>query len=291
MKIQNKTIGKIILVPHYKGKTFQFRLYQSTKWILLSSVVVLLLVFGWGYYQYTFYTSKLLSLLNDNTVTNLSMNQISLDGIQIKRELIRIKMESDAMDKFIAQAKQFDKDAFAGLSLLYSSKTFPDFFRNHAKAYDASHPASSSEQNVSQKDKETILKESIERQKTYRALMDVTPSGYPIEGKVLTQQSILPKPAVLLRAPAGTPIHATATGKVLDIQKTDHGYAIQIVHQNPNNDKKIKSCYHFCDKPTVTVNQQVKKGQVIAYVGILPDSYLSVMGYQVQIDRIYIQPK
>jgi hypothetical protein len=195
------------------------------------------------------------------------------------------------MDKFIAQAKQFDKDAFAGLSLLYSSKTFPDFFRNHAKVYDASHPASSPEQDLSLNDKETILKESIERQKTYRALMDVTPSGYPLEGKVLTQHSILTGPCVLLKAPAGTPIHATASGKVVEIEQTEKGYLIQIAHQNPNNNKSIRTCYHFCDKPTVTLNQQVKKGQVIAYVGVLPGSSLNIMGYQVQIDRIYIQPK
>lgn len=291
MNLKNKTIGKIILVPHYKGKTFQFRLYQSTQWILLSSVVLLLLVFGWGYYQYHFYTTKLVSLLSDNTVTNLSMNQISLDGIQIKRELIKIKIESDALDKFIAQAKQFDKDAFAGLSLLYSSKSFPDFFRNHAKAYDASHPASSPTQNGNLKDKATIMKESAERQKTYRALMDVTPSGYPLEGKVLTEQTILAKPSVLLKAPVGTPIHATATGKVVQIEPTENGYMIQITHQNPNNNKLIRTSYHFCDKPTVTIDQQIKKGQVIAYVGIMEGTQQSIVGYQVQIERIYIQPK
>jgi len=165
MKLQNKLLGKIVIVPHHKGKPFQFHFYRYTKWVLLSCTLVLLLVFGWAYYQYRYYTDKLLSLLNDNTVTNLSMNQISLDGIEIKRELIRLKRESDAMDKFITQAKQFDKDAFAGLSLLYSTKTFPDFFRSHAKTWDASHPASSTDLPVETKDKATILKESAERQK------------------------------------------------------------------------------------------------------------------------------
>ncbi|MDD4664001.1 MAG: M23 family metallopeptidase [Caldisericia bacterium] len=211
--------------------------------------------------------------------------------MQIKRELARIKMESDALDKFISQAKQLDKDASASLSLDYSTLTFPDFFRKHAKAYDASHNASTQEQDVLMKDKETIIKESAERQKTYRALMDVTPSGYPLEGKVLTQHSILTGPCVLLKAPAGTPIHATASGKVVEIEQTEKGYLIQIAHQNPNNNKSIRTCYHFCDKPTITLNQQVKKGQVIAYVGVLPGSSLNIMGYQVQIDRIYIQPK
>lgn len=291
MKLQNKILGKIVIVPHYKGKTFQFRLYRYTKWALLSCTLILLLVFGWAYYQYRYYTDKLLSLLNDNTVTNLSMNQISLDGIQIKRELIRLKRESDAMDKFITQAKQFDKDAFAGLSLLYSTKTFPDFFRGHAKAWDASHPASSTDLPVGTKDKATILKESAERQKTYRALMDVTPSGYPLDGKVILKQSLFSLPSVVIKAPVGTPIHATATGTVVSLEQTKDGYAIQIAHHNPNNNKDIRTSYHFCMKPTVTLDQQVKKGQVIAYVGILTGSSQSLMGYQVQIDRIYIQPK
>lgn len=286
-----KAIGKIILVPHYKGKTYQFRIYRYYKWILLSLLLFLLSGFSLGYYQYRLYTNRLVHLLSDNTVTNLSMNQISLDGVQIKRELVRLKMESEAMDRFIAQANQFDKDVSARLSLPYSDKTFPDFFQSHAKAYDDSHPASSSEPEETLKDKETIIKESIERQKTYRALMDVTPSGYPLEGKILTEQTLLPKPSVVIKAPVGTPIHATATGKVVEILQSDHGYQIQITHKNPNNTKNIRTCYYFCDKPTVTLDQQIKKGQVIAYIGNIEQHSQSLMGYQVLIDKIYIQPK
>lgn len=290
-KNQSKPIGKIVIVPNSKGKTFQFLLYQRTQWIGLAVIVLIFAVYGVAYYQFRHYSHQLMSLLDENTTTNRSMNNISLDGVQIKKELAKIKIESDAMEKFISQASQLDKDASASLSLDYSTLTFPDFFRKHARAYDASHPATEQAQVTMAKDKAEMIKESLERQKSYRALMDVSPSGYPLEGQVLTSQTLLPKASVVLRAPVGTPVHATATGKVVGIAQSENGYKIEITHQNPNNHKDIRTCYYFCDKPTVTKDQQVNKGQVIAYVGLNQRTNQSLMGYQVQIERILIQPK
>jgi len=290
-KNQSKPIGKIVIVPKSKGKTYQFLLYKRTQWIALAVIVLIFAVYGVAFYQFRHYSHQLMSLLDENTTTNRSMNNISLDGVQIKRELAKIKIESDAIEKFISQANQLDKDASASLSLDYSSLTFPDFFRKHARAYDASHPATNQVQETMAKDKATMIKESLERQKSYRALMDVSPSGYPLEGQVLTSQTLLPKASVVLRAPVGTPIHTTATGKVVEILQTENGYKIEIAHQSPNNHKDIRTSYFFCDKPTVTKDQQVNKGQVIAYVGLNKRTNQSLMGYQVQIERILIQPK
>jgi len=290
-KNQSKHIGKIVIVPNSKGKTYQFLLYKRTQWIGLAVIVLIFAVYGVAYYQFRHYSHQLMSLLDENTTTNRSMNNISLDGVQIKRELAKIKIESDAMEKFISQANQLDKDASASLSLDYSTLTFPDFFRKHARAYDASHPATEQVQETMAKDKATMIKESLERKKSYRALMDVSPSGYPLEGQVIISQTLLPKTSVVLRAPVGTPIHTTATGKVVEILQTENGYKIEITHQNPNNHKDIRTCYYFCDKPTVTKDQQVNKGQVIAYVGLNKRTNQSLMGYQVQIERILIQPK
>lgn len=286
-----KSIGKILIIPPSKGNTLHFLLYRHTLWIALSLFIILLAVYSISYYQFRLYSHKLLSLLDDNTQTSRSMNNISIDGITIKRELTKIKLESDALDKFIAQAKQLDKDVSASLCLDYSTLTFHDFFRKHAKNYDATHIAAESDQDGQMKDKETIIKESLERQKSYKALMNVSPSGYPLEGTVVSDQNLLPKTSVVLKAPVGTPIHATATGQVVEIQQMESGYKIEIAHQNPNNKKDIRTCYFFCDKPTITLDQKVNKGQVIAYVGFNQKTNQSLMGYQVQIDRILIQPK
>lgn len=291
---KGKMTGKLLFIPDFKGKTIQIHLYSYTKWIVTSVLLILISFFSFSVYRYVFYQKKLFSLMNEQRITSNSINEISMDGIQTKRELMRLKYEIDSMDKFISAANLFDKDAIAKLSVPFSSTTFADYFKTNTNKYDSAHPASSMAKTIeTQADKDRNLKYSQERQASLSALMDITPSGYPLIGKVTLASKYNLKrkgPALALESPVGTPIYATATGKILSFENiTKDCYIIEIEH-NAEKNKKVKTYYYFCYKPVIKIGQKVKKGQLIAFSGIHPGSGDNVTCYQVFINNFFIQP-
>jgi murein DD-endopeptidase MepM/ murein hydrolase activator NlpD len=198
------------------------------------------------------------------------------------------------MDKFIAAANTFDKDATAKLSIPFSSMTFADYFRSNSNKYDKAHPASSAETKAeTAEDMAKNLKSSLERQASIRAYQDVTPSGYPVLGKAIKPKKYIDGKGVALVCPIGTPIHATASGKILRIINVNNNKdcsIIEIVHIEEKN-KSAKTIYYYCYNPVIKIGQQVKKGQLIAYSGIHPLSGDNVFCYQVNINKLLIQPK
>lgn len=73
-------------------------------------------------------------------------------------------------------------------------------------------------------------------------------------------------------APAGTPILASADGVVTVANSTDswgygYGYHVKIKHN-----ETCETLYAHCSNIAVTYGQEVKKGQVIGYVGTTGNS-------------------
>lgn len=289
---KSKMIGKILLVPDFKGETLQIPLFSYTKWILGFLMVFLVGFVSLSIYEYSFYQKKMHSLMNEQNITTKSMNEMSMDGIQTKRELMRLKYEIDCMDKFIASANTFDKDATTRLSVPFSSMTFADYFKTNSTKYDQAHPASSVDPKAeSKEDIAKNLKDSEVRKATYKALMDVTPSGYPLIGKITTSTPYIDGPGIALMSPIGSPIHATASGKIYQIISVNQDCSIiEILHKEEKN-KIVKTIYYFCYRPVIKIGQQVKKGQLIAYSGVHPSSGDNIFCYQFKINKLLIQPK
>lgn len=285
-------VGKILLVPDFNGKTIQIPLFNHTKWVLSILLLVVLSFSALSIYQYNFYRKQLYSLMDEQTVTSKSMNEMSMNGIQTKRELMRLTYEIKCLDKFIAAATTFDKDATTKLSIPFSSMTFADYFRSNSNQYDQAHPASSVESKVETKeDIARNLKESQARQVSFRAYQDVTPSGYPVLGKAVNPSQYMDGAGVAIIAPIGTPVHATASGKIYQIRTISKDCSIiEILHKNEKNNN-VKTIYYYCYRPVIKIGQQVKKGQLIAYTGINPASGSNIFCYQVNINKLFIQPK
>jgi murein DD-endopeptidase MepM/ murein hydrolase activator NlpD len=230
--------------------------------------------------------------MNDQSVTSKSMDQMSMDGIQTKREIMRLKYEIDSLEKFIASANTFDKDATTKLSIPFSSMTFADYFKTNSTKYDQSHPASSVE--ALTESPQDIAKNKLESEKrlaTLRAYNDITPSGYPVMGKITRANQYINGLGVALFCPIGTPVHATASGKIYQIKSVGKGCSIiEILHKDEKN-KTVKTIYYYCYRPVIKIGQQVKKGQLIAYSGIHPATGDNVACYQVNINSLLIQPK
>lgn len=281
-----------MLIPDFKGKTIEIPLYSYTKWILALFGLAVIAVMGVSVNRYNFYSRQMHSLMNDHHVTSNSINEISMDAIQTKRELMRLKYEIGCLDRFISSAISFDKDATTKLAIPYSQMTFADYFRSNANKYDQTHPASTSpvsQETEEQKNKN--LKESIARQASYKALMEVTPSGYPVGGAIVNPKRYITGPGITIKSPVGSPIRATASGKVSRIINiSEECLVIEILHIEEKN-KLVKSVYHFCYQPVIKIGQQIKKGQLIAFTGVHPHTGEKVSGYQVNINHRFIQPK
>ncbi|HMP67334.1 MAG TPA: peptidoglycan DD-metalloendopeptidase family protein [Candidatus Paceibacterota bacterium] len=87
----------------------------------------------------------------------------------------------------------------------------------------------------------------------------------PVPGAILTQ-SLHGYNAVDLGAPVGTPIIASAAGKVLT-SKSDGwngGYGAMIIISHPNGTQTL---YSHLSRNTVSVGQNVSAGETIGYVG------------------------
>jgi hypothetical protein len=290
--VKGKTVGKILLVPDFNGKTIQILLFSHTKWILSVLLLLIISFSALSIYQYNFYRKQLYSLMDEQSITSKSMNEMSMNGIQTKRELMRLTYEIKCLDKFIASANTFDKDATTKLSIPFSSMTFADYFRANSNKYDQAHPASSADSKVeSKEDIARNLKESQARQASFRAYQDVTPSGYPVLGKATKPGNYIDGLGVAIICPIGSPIHATASGKIYQIKSVNKDCSIvEILHKNEKNNN-VKTIYYYCYRPVIKIGQQVKKGQLIAYTGVYPTTDANIFCYQVNINKLLIQPK
>ncbi len=281
--------GKILFVPSRHGKTIEFKLDRPKKMVFAVSLI-LLISFGWFISaRYIFYRDQVYALLYDYSVNSSSINQISNDGVQTRIDIMRLKTEIDLADKFLAQSAQMDTEIRTSLRIPHSNQTFADIFQHNHHQRPASYPASASEQ-TSEKTQLEIL-ESQERQKSYQELMNRTPSGYPIKGKMIDVNGIIQGPGIVMSAPVGTLIHATATGKVASIREMSHPdfYIVEIEHPSDSS-KEVLTRYLHCKNVLVYEGQEISKGQVIAYVGLLPCSTEPAIGYQLLINKMLIQP-
>ncbi len=287
--MKSKNSGKILIVPRHHGKTIEFK-FDRTKKIMIALSCIFVLTFSWFVAsRYIFYRDQVYALLYDYSINSSSINQISNDGVQTRIDLMRLKTEIDLTDKFLAQSAQMDNEIRTSLRIPHSNQTFADIFQQSHHQRPVSYPASSSEP-MNERTQLEIL-ESQERQKSYQDLMDRTPSGHPVKGKMVDARNIIHGAGVVISAPVGTLIQATATGKVLSIRTMENSdfYLIEIEHP-ADASKDVVTRYLHCTNVLVYEGQEINKGQVIGYVGLLPCNNEPAMGYQLLINKMLIQP-
>ncbi len=287
MKAQ--TSSKFLIVPDHQGRTIEIFLNRPKKVFISISLAVIFLLSFFAWQRYVFYRDQVFALINDHSVNSSSINQISHDGVQTKLDLMRLKAEIDLFDQFIASCAEMDNELRNNLKIPHSSVTFADIFQQSTKNRPASFPASSATE-INEEMQRNIM-ESQERQRSYQELMDRTPSGYPVKGLLVNHKNIFQGLGVALKIPVGTLIHATATGRVASIKAMDQAdfYVIEIEHPSDVN-RQVLTRYLYCTGVLVYEGQELSKGQVIAYTGLIPHLQEPVVGYQLLINKMLIQP-
>lgn len=130
---------------------------------------------------------------------------------------------------------------------------------------------------------------------SYRDKLKHTPRGMPTRGRVTSYYGTRRHPitrrnqmheGIDLAAPTGTPIVATADGVVM-FSGSRAGYGRTVII---NHGYGFRTLYGHASKIIVRVGQQVKHGQVIAYVGSTGVSTGSHLHYEVHVSRKPVNP-
>jgi hypothetical protein len=286
--MRSRNSVKLLIVPDHHGQTIEIYLDKSKKIYLSLAILLIFSVAVFVGFRFVFYRDQVYALLNNQILNSSSINQISNDGVQTRLDLMKLKAEIDLLDKFIASCAQMDNELRANLKIPHSSVTFADIFQQNSKNRPASYPASSME--PKQRTQQNIL-ESQQRQKSYQELMDRTPSGCPVKGLLINHKTILQGPGLVLKTNVGSLIHTTATGKVISIREMeDPGFYIIEIEHPSDASKHVTTRYLYCTRILVYENQELNKGQVIGYTGLIPTIREPLVGYQLLINKMLIQP-
>jgi murein DD-endopeptidase MepM/ murein hydrolase activator NlpD len=122
-----------------------------------------------------------------------------------------------------------------------------------------------------------------------------TPSIWPTNGWVTSQFGYRRSPftgqrelhkGLDISAPTGTPIYASASGKVVKVEK-DHGYGKNIMVDHGSG---IVTRYAHLSNYAVKKGDQVKRGQLIAYVGNTGRSTGPHLHYEVRLNGVPVDP-
>jgi murein DD-endopeptidase MepM/ murein hydrolase activator NlpD len=150
--------------------------------------------------------------------------------------------------------------------------------------------------NTDTKLEEIRQQEIIQTIQTNTNILASTPSIWPTKGWVTSDFGYRTSPftghrefhkGLDISAPSGTPVYATAAGKIVLVTQT-HGYGKNIIVDHGNG---IMTRYAHLSKYAAQKGQTVKRGELIAYVGNTGRSTGSHLHYEVKLNGIPVNPQ
>jgi len=308
-KRAQKRYLSIVLVPHSSSrvKVLRFNLFYTK---LAAFLAVLIAVFVSG----GLYISKLLDenkVLRENVITLYSTTAEQNALLQKKSEEIEtLRKESAAFREVVNDRIEEFTEKFNQLADEYLEERSLDL--KASRSGERTEAAFVSDMRS--------LKESLDRlsvlysrsrlpdadldavEEKINALMEVIPTLWPVEGRITDGFGHRRDPftkkksfhnGLDIAADAGTPIKASASGKVIYADYTyATGRTVKIDHGNG-----FVTVYGHCSRILVEPGQQVKKGDVIAKVGSTgrstgPHCHFEVHLYGTAIDPMeYLEKK
>ena len=308
-KRAQKRYLSIVLVPHSSSrvKVLRFNLFYTK---LAAFLAVLIAVFVSG----GLYISKLLDenkVLRENVITLYSTTAEQNALLQKKSEEIEtLRKESSAFREVVNDRIEEFTEKFNQLADEYLEERSLDL--KASRSGERTEAAFVSDMRS--------LKESLDRlsvlysrsrlpdadldavEEKINALMEVIPTLWPVEGRITDGFGHRRDPftkkksfhnGLDIAADAGTPIKASASGKVIYANYTyATGRTVKIDHGNG-----FVTVYGHCSRILVEPGQQVKKGDVIAKVGSTgrstgPHCHFEVHLYGTAIDPMeYLEKK
>ena len=298
---KDKKIFTVIIVPHADDSVFSFRISVFPLQILCLCLVGIMVFSFTVLSNYRGAEAKLIRLAEveiENNTLKEDMDRLTLETEEIKLQLLQVS----ALSKEIAEIAEISDTAVflqsSEESLLYDSRYGEVRLLSSRDGVDVLDRVNMNisllrESIPQQKEELTQLKDDIkEHQKELAHL----PSIWPTKGRISSVFGPRRSPisgrlemhnGLDIAAPRGTPIYATANGKITEagynggygnVITIDHGYS-------------YKTRYAHLSSFAIEKGDQMQKGDIIGYMGSTGRSTSSHLHYEVLKDGVAINPR
>jgi len=278
---------EIIVVNEQKNKTFNFFINWSVIILIILFIIAIIVLFIYGIINFA-----------RGRVDYKKLNQLSKENTIIQRDIEYLESEIKTLNILIDSLAKRDTvlNHFCGLMPI-------EDFINEIIIEKAKGKIETDNKLSDNLDKLLIKVEQqysntkaiVDYLNKKERLKDVIPSIPPVNGWFMRGFGYATDPftgtvkmheGVDIAAPAGSPIIASADGVVKKILNTkDFGIIIEI-----NHSEGIETFYAHCQNPAVRQGQLIKRGDVIAYVGMSGKTTGPHLHYEIRIDGIPVNP-
>lgn len=292
----------IYIIPHQNGKPIRFTISK----LILKTVLLGLTSFWIIFFLITLtFLPLYLSEKKLREESYLKLHILQSQNKELSNLLLDVKDESEIIKKYLKYLSQIEDEIRSSLKLGPKEVSIEELLSRRSsdlwsvsRNYEidlVSIPESLSEISQDIKDTVNTLNTIKEATETYDELKQKTPDIYPVSGTIVSYFGWRKHPlwkgrdfhrGIDLKASYGAPIKVTADGVVTDISyKGSLGLTIVVYHRDG-----ISTLYAHLSRAKVKKNQEVKKEDVIGFVGTSGFSTGPHLHYEVQYKGVSVDP-
>jgi murein DD-endopeptidase MepM/ murein hydrolase activator NlpD len=260
----------LMFIPANNGKTFTLSIHKY----ILRSLLTFLVIFSTGLLLLLFKSGEIAAKLQLLYVIKMENEKLSTENKQF-RSIIKEFNKIEVLSKYI------EKLATVSATQKYDNK--PDIQESYSENNQVV-PAINQQIQTQTPNTSGLFENG--------SLFNSIPNISPVEGWITrpfsydSSESNNGHRGIDIAAASGTPIRATASGIVSDIQN-DRDFGLVVIVQH---DRGYITKYNHCSQILASLHTIVKKGQTIALVGNTGRSSAPHLHYEILKDGKYINP-
>lgn len=293
----------IIIVPHGRGKVKIIKLNRIITYLIIFLVISFSITLSYFIVDYTKLRESftILSTKNLYKLSEVKDKQLELIEKKVNEQSAKI----DAYLEYISYLTSLDTEIRKLAMIPGAPVNINKLIEEKRKEY--SYTIEGIAAKVDENDRKIkafdeksknveltllVLREST---KEYNYILDHTPNIWPVVGPIMSHYGwrvhpVFRKPdfhkGIDIDAVEGTQIAAAASGVVTKVGwNGGYGLEVEIYHRDG-----ISTLYAHCSKILVNVGDEVKKGQVIALVGMTGIATDPHLHYEVRINGVPVDP-
>lgn len=291
------TSVSFMVVPHYDAPVRTIRI----PFFIIYSLIIMIVLGGvvmWQFVsRYNTMSAEIEIREQTNNTRTIALMQQSIH--RLSNELEKEQRTVSAMGEVLAEVESIGSEMEQAAGYEFNGEvSWERFLADNQRGYDNLKPASPIDPSVSEdidRVGNSLLGEKALRERSlsiiranYEELtqrQNVTPTGLPCDGRIQDGFGYHAwrgrvHEGVDIIAPQGTPIYASASGRVITAKGEFGGYGncVDILHEGG-----ILSRYGHCHELLCEVGDYVVKGQLIAIVGNTGASLGDHLHYEVRI--------
>lgn len=293
----------IIIVPNARGKVKIIKFKTSYVYFLISLLIVSLISLSYFFVDYSNLKNslKILSSKNLYTLSDVKDKQIEALDKKVSEQSAKIDAYIDYISYLSSLETEIRKMAMIPGVPLNINELIEKKKKEYS--YTLESLAAKVQENEQKfksldskaKNVETNLIILREATKEYNNIVDHTPNIWPVVGPIMSDYGWRIHPiyknlefhkGVDIDAVEGTPVRVSASGVVTKTGwNGGYGLMIEVFHR-----EGVSTIYAHLSKILVSVGQEVKKGEIIGYVGMTGLATDPHLHYEVRISGSPVDP-